>query len=55
MKDQGESERTLSASYPAPEIRELGAVQVLTQTIPVKHLGRADGVIFQSGSVSSAS
>jgi hypothetical protein len=41
--------------YEAPAVRVLGSVQVLTQSLPSKQYGGADGASYNQQSVSWAS
>jgi hypothetical protein len=42
-------------AYAPPRLRVLGAVHVLTQSIPAKVIGGADGAFYEQQSVSWAS
>jgi hypothetical protein len=44
-----------TSNYEAPAVRVLGSVQLLTQSIPLKQFGGADGAMFNQQSVSWAS
>jgi hypothetical protein len=45
----------LKSTYETPAVRVLGSVQHLTQSIPLKQFGGADGAMFAQQSVSWAS